>query len=307
MATATKTTRSAFTLIELLVVVAILTLLVALLMPFLTKAREIARRVICMQNQKSIAAAIEGFAGLHNGRGPGGGNMCQGANNTTPSDGVGWDNVMNTEWFRTGFANPAIQCIITQTNPPKKGSLTCPSFRVYGGWKGNTAVYQYNRAMEGSQGKDPTGISNVWPQTDFLAGGSGLGGLLVDPNRVNYVYQEVWQAPGYHFYVYFLGAQLEKIVNPNTVYMLMETADGGNNSSFDSGGSSDSPPVLNTCTCPWGYPEGRNAWPHTLPPDASLIQAQATAVYTYADSHVAIVNPNMMGVINRSHYVINGK
>ena len=60
----------AFTLIELLVVIAIIALLVALLLPSLKKARELAHRSVCRNNQRTIAVACLAFAEDHNGRGP---------------------------------------------------------------------------------------------------------------------------------------------------------------------------------------------------------------------------------------------
>ncbi|MBI1372945.1 MAG: prepilin-type N-terminal cleavage/methylation domain-containing protein [Phycisphaera sp.] len=59
-----------FTLIELLVVVAIIALLIAILLPSLSKTRELGRRTVCMTNQRTIIQAAYMYANEHQAKLP---------------------------------------------------------------------------------------------------------------------------------------------------------------------------------------------------------------------------------------------
>jgi prepilin-type processing-associated H-X9-DG protein/prepilin-type N-terminal cleavage/methylation domain-containing protein len=62
-----KSEKRNFTLIELLVVIAIIALLVSILLPSLKKAREKARAIVCMSNQKQLYTSVLGYVGDYNG------------------------------------------------------------------------------------------------------------------------------------------------------------------------------------------------------------------------------------------------
>lgn len=63
--------RPGFTLVELLVVIGIITVLIGILLPALSKAREQANRAQCLSNQKQIVTAILMYAGENKGMLPG--------------------------------------------------------------------------------------------------------------------------------------------------------------------------------------------------------------------------------------------
>lgn len=57
-----------FTLVELLVVIAVIALLMAILLPALNKAKEMGKRIVCMNNHKQLILAWMAYADNNNGK-----------------------------------------------------------------------------------------------------------------------------------------------------------------------------------------------------------------------------------------------
>src|SRR4051812_34043768 len=60
----------AFTLVELLVVIGIISVLIAVLMPALTRSRKLAQRAQCLSNMRQLGTAFASYAAQSGGRTP---------------------------------------------------------------------------------------------------------------------------------------------------------------------------------------------------------------------------------------------
>ncbi len=131
--------RRGFTLIELLVVIAIIGILAAMVFPVFARARESARRAVCLSNVKNIALAVQMYLNDYDAfpptehrqevmdffaGSPGGG-----------TEGCGYtDSDFRTPEFRAKHANPYLRWpVILDPYVRNRDVWRCPSARIVGG------------------------------------------------------------------------------------------------------------------------------------------------------------------------------
>lgn len=90
--------RRGFTLIELLVVISIIALLISILLPALSRSRQLGRATSCMSNLHSLGEAVHMYADANDGRFPSVG-LAHGGN---VDESAAWMNVMAKEYGSLG-------------------------------------------------------------------------------------------------------------------------------------------------------------------------------------------------------------
>jgi prepilin-type N-terminal cleavage/methylation domain-containing protein/prepilin-type processing-associated H-X9-DG protein len=123
-----------FTLVELLVVIGIIALLISILLPALSKARENSRRVACLSNLRQIGTAFVMYANEHKGGLP-----------DTPKTGTGID---QDAWYwqaarinKIGESPIGQYLGMTATN---QRVMICPSDDVHARQRGGSSPYPFS-------------------------------------------------------------------------------------------------------------------------------------------------------------------
>lgn len=249
-----------FTLVELLVVIGIIAALLAILMPALTKVRVRAQAVTCASNMRQMGMALHHFTLNHQGRFP--------ANAYVPNSTVGWDNILNYEYFRT--SSKGIRISIHNYEP---GTLSCPAIRTVNA-KETARRFTLNETAAG--GPDP--VNNP-------AGPYGV--MVTPPNRY---YDNATS--------YRLGAKISEFRQPSRTFLVLES-DKGSDTSMSVHPHSDSRSTWypGDGGKPWVGAKGTFAFRHPYGKSMNAL---------FVDGHVESLRPT--DPLNRKwRFQLNGK
>jgi len=123
-------TRKGFTLIELLVVIAIIGILAAMVFPVFARARESARKVVCLSNVKNIALAFQMYLADNNDTLPPGEHRQEVHDYLAPGPGGGGGCGATNDWMAFK-ANPYLRWPVVLDEYVKNRDVwRCPSAKV---------------------------------------------------------------------------------------------------------------------------------------------------------------------------------
>jgi prepilin-type N-terminal cleavage/methylation domain-containing protein/prepilin-type processing-associated H-X9-DG protein len=152
-----------FTLIELLVVISIIALLLSVLMPALSKAKEHARKVVCGSNLKQVILALKMYAAENEG-------FTVPKRNAQTSMGpfpMSWDQVA-ASYFTDNRSNSAKEYLACPADKKTRGRPNNPIFQEFQGSEILPRSYILNGALENWE-HPPSGTTPPW-----FSNGSGI-------------------------------------------------------------------------------------------------------------------------------------
>ncbi len=155
--TNTTSSRTAFTLIELLVVISIIALLIAILLPTLRTAREVAKSAACLSNQRQIGIALVTYSVDHR-------NVLVAANYRAQNGGGSdprWAHLVSPYSSSPEFTRcPANE--VTRETTPNGISGISPIGPAHVGYAAN-GNHTYTNGGNSRAPMDPTGLDKAFP------------------------------------------------------------------------------------------------------------------------------------------------
>ncbi len=280
--------RSGFTLIELLVVIAIIGILAAMVFPVFARARESARKAVCLSNVKNLALAVQMYLADNNDTMPPGEHRQEVTDYFTALG--GYDPATgDCGGQHTNHYNPYLRWpVILDEYVKNRDVWRCPSARLNHGatfiipatdWLG------YLQAHEGEWGEDTIGPCNVsWP--------NGWGGDVTDSIVQQKLAIDTGQAVNKAFVQEYsvTGAQWNGSFSSDLKLAAVEDpvkwvvfADGGTTTEFTSLQSMAfpdvCPPGCSIVNC-WGDPDFNAEAEFPFLPDEVTADMQQMKAYT---------------------------
>ena len=148
--------KSGFTLIELLIVIAIIAILAALLLPALGKARDRAKAINCVSNQKQIGIGFAMYGADFNGF------MPNTWNRTTRQDRVLYSTRFKSyaDYYGVGFS------LFQAGYIPKAKTFECPSIRSLAQYSSFEAIPAGGRFYD--MGYSTLSVGNRWLSSSYI-------------------------------------------------------------------------------------------------------------------------------------------
>jgi len=178
-----RTRRSGFTLIELLVVIAIIGILAAMVFPVFARARESARKAVCLSNVKNIALAIQMYLADNNDTLPPSEHRQEVFDyfDTLPGGRSNWNGEYMGHCMTAQHANPYLRWpVILDEYVKNREVWSCPSAKMSSGASFIVPGPDWLSHYQANEGEWGGPITDFTIAPCFWAFPSGWGGEVTD-------------------------------------------------------------------------------------------------------------------------------